>query len=594
MFAPPTLAVLEKRGEALKRRSTHVVPRYMKPKNSATHHRRKRRPAQAHDEERSGRKKAPFMDEKQLERSLNFGAERLYAMIHDGYGLYDATLKACEEVNFKAGRDGNLAEVHPVQLAGWFDMMLEGRHQRRGRRRREKRKRRGPEPGSALETYLQTEEAKNAVEAPPRVAYRSSEVRDAMRAMLAAWREQVILSREQIAREAEALKEEMRLQNLKMAGAKGGKEQERRYYKWVCFTALKFYLRRRRIEKKRAARRARFQGAISRALTDKLGLGLPRLLGGGGDSSAAAAYGGFASLPMKMKLKDRGGGDRVSRFMNVVEAVRSSAQSGDPAPGKLALPRGLKRTETQKGRLDAEVDADDELSDGSDDLDAVAEGDEDTLDDEASLATDTMTFASSCGTEETRSAAPVSRFGTTADLGRRTERRSFRPRAPPGPVPSFLRKGRRVFDPGMPTLPPSASAHSLLSATNVTSFLPRVDSSLLLRFAAKEERDLVAFHEQKALDHLARTALPAIDDASADEPEDDTESPEAPADEPPEAAAGGRAGFAFHGVSKPAPRRKSSAPPRRVGGGGKFDWKQKVKSKLVGVHDIPSEGNLLY
>ncbi|KAH8073087.1 hypothetical protein JL721_3065 [Aureococcus anophagefferens] len=93
MFAPPTLAVLEKRGEALKRRSTHVVPRYMKPKNSATHHRRKRRPAQAHDEERSGRKKAPFMDEKQLERSLNFGAERLYAMIHDGYGLYDATLK---------------------------------------------------------------------------------------------------------------------------------------------------------------------------------------------------------------------------------------------------------------------------------------------------------------------------------------------------------------------------------------------------------------------------------------------------------------------------------------------------------------------
>ena len=99
MFAPPTLAVLEKRGEALKRRSTHVVPRYMKPKNSATHHRRKRRPAQAHDEERSGRKKAPFMDEKQLERSLNFGAERLYAMIHDGYGLYDATLKACEEVN---------------------------------------------------------------------------------------------------------------------------------------------------------------------------------------------------------------------------------------------------------------------------------------------------------------------------------------------------------------------------------------------------------------------------------------------------------------------------------------------------------------
>ena len=155
-------------------------------------------------------------------------------------------------------------------------------------------------------------------------------------------------------------------------------------------------------------------------MTDKLGLGLPRLLGGGGDSSAAAAYGGFASLPMKMKLKDRGGGDRVSRFMNVVEAVRSSAQSGDPAPGKLALPHGLKRTETQKGRLDAEVDADDELSDGSDDLDAVAEGDEDTLDDEASLATDTMTFASSCGTEETRSAAPVSRcveidhwFGTS-------------------------------------------------------------------------------------------------------------------------------------------------------------------------------------
>ena len=189
----------------------------------------------------------------------------------------------------------------------------------------------------------------------------------------------------------------------------------------------------------------------------------------------------------------------------------------------------------------------------------------------------------------------MSRFGTTADLGRRTERRSFRPKAPSGPVPSFLRKGRRVFDPGMPTLPPSASAHSLLSATNVTSFLPRVDSSLLLRFAAKEERDLVAFHEQKALDHLARTALPAIDDASADEPEDDTESPEAPADEPREAAAGGRAGFAFHGVSKkPAPRRKSSAPPRRVGGGGKFDWKQKVKSKLVGVHDIPSEGNLLY
>ena len=424
MFAPPTLAVLEKRGEALKRRSTHVVPRYMKPKNSATHHRRKRRPAQAHDEERSGRKKAPFMDEKQLERSLNFGAERLYAMIHDGYGLYDATLKACEEVNFKAGRDGNLAEVHPVQLAGWFDMMLEGRHQRRGRRRREKRKRRGPEPGSALETYLQTEEAKNAVEAPPRVAYRSSEVRDAMRAMLAAWREQVILSREQIAREAEALKEEMRLNNLKMAGAKGGKEQERRYYKWVCFTALKFYLRRRRIEKKRAARRALFQGAISRALTDKLGLGLPRLLGGGGDSSAAAAYGGFASLPMKMKLKDRGGGDRVSRFMNVVEAVRSSAQSGDPAPGKLALPRGLKRTETQKGRLDAEVDADDELSDGSDDLDAVAEGDEDTLDDEASLATDTMTFASSCGTEETRSAAPASRC---AEIDRRfgTSRPNF-------------------------------------------------------------------------------------------------------------------------------------------------------------------------
>ena len=90
-----------------------------------------------------------------------------------------------------------------------------------------------------------------------------------------------------------------------------------------------------------------------------------------------------------------------------------------------------------------------------------------------------------------------------------------------------------------------------------------------------------------------RRLEPAIDDASADEPEDG-DAPEAPADEPPEAAAGGRAGFAFHGVSKPAPRRKSSAPPRRVGGGGKFDWKQKVKSKLVGVHDIPSQGNLLY
>ncbi|KAK7241235.1 hypothetical protein SO694_00051277 [Aureococcus anophagefferens] len=528
MFAPPTLAVLEKRGEALKRRSTHVVPRYMKPKNSATHHRRKRRPAQAHDEERSGRKKAPFMDEKQLERSLNFGAERLYAMIHDGYGLYDATLKACEEVNFKAGRDGNLAEVHPVQLAGWFDMMLEGRHQRRGRRRREKRKRRGPEPGSALETYLQTEEAKNAVEAPPRVAHRSSEVRDAMRAMLAAWREQVILTREQIAREAEALKEEMRLNNLKMAGAKGGKEQERRYYKWVCFTALKFYLRRRRIEKKRAARRARFQGAISRALTDKLGLGLPRLLGGGGDSSAAAAYGGFASLPMKMKLKDRGGGDRVSRFMNVVEAVRSSAQSGDPAPGKLALPHGLKRTETQKGRLDAEVDADDELSDGSDDLDAVAEGDEDTLDDEASLATDTMTFASSCGTEETRSAAP------TVCCRRR------------------------------------ASA----------SFLPR-RLGPLLRFAAKEERDLAAFHEQKALDHLARTALPAIDDSGAGEPEDG---------ESPEARRTSRRGRRGRPRGLRLPRRLQAgaaaqvvAPPMAPCGGGKFDWKQKVKSLCLSL-----------
>ena len=482
MLAAPSGASLQMNMETLKRRATAKshLPGYMKPTHTpgsyAAHHKKRRRPVVAHDEESARRKKAPFMDEKQLERSLNLGVERMFAMTrYDGYGMYDAICKAVEEVNFKASRDGNLASIDPLQIAGWFDMLMEGRDERRrrskGRSSSKKKKaasasRRGgaPQPGSALETYVRVTEEKTRVEAPPRVAYRSTEIREAMRQQLRAWRQQVIDTRDQLAREAQALKEEMGRQNAKMAGGRSGKAEEQRYYKWVCFSAWKLEHRRSRIEKRRAARRKKFQGAISKALSaSSLTAPLPNIAGLNFAALNGGAEKGAAAVWNKIKMRGDGDQNRLSKFMNVVVgAVRESSNDTNKFQRAARAAR--------KHRQSIDEDDDDEDDDDDDDDD-----DDETL----------GTFASSVSKDSSVRRAEGSVLGVAAADLRRSTRRSYRPKPPEGlppvhgAVPHFLRKGRQVKDPGKPVIPPPASAVSLLNATASTSGQEKGDSTSL-------------------------------------------------------------------------------------------------------------------
>ena len=81
--------------------------------------------------------------------------------------------------------------------------------------------------------------------------------------MLRAWNTQVGISKEAMAKEAEHLRMEMSKQCI---GKTNSKDEERRYYKWVIFCSWKLYHRRILIARRRAQRRAKFKGAIAKAL----------------------------------------------------------------------------------------------------------------------------------------------------------------------------------------------------------------------------------------------------------------------------------------------------------------------------------------
>ena len=297
MFGAPNMAELTTRGPGRSRRSSTNVPSYMKQTHHQHSPKRRARGKGKHDEERGHKKKAPFMDEKQQERALNLGVERIVAMCHDGIGVYDAIVKAVGEVNAKANRDCNLARVTGEQLARWFDMLVEGRH----RKRRQRRERRKNKPGSALEVFQRKEEERLHVEAPPRVAHRSTQIREVMRVMLRAWNTQVGISNEAMANEAEHLRMEMSKQCI---GKTNSKDEERRYYKWVIFCSWKLYHRRILIARRRAQRRAKFKGAIAKALV------IPGLSKGASVSTlgvGAAGVNATCQFARKLKLKQRGG-----------------------------------------------------------------------------------------------------------------------------------------------------------------------------------------------------------------------------------------------------------------------------------------------
>jgi hypothetical protein len=239
-------AIYHKREHAKRSRGAHASAPKRRRHGKLHHH---------HGDEEGGPRNADtsFMDEKQLERSLNLGVERIASLCHDGLDVYVAILKAVDEVNAKADRDSNLAVIGGEQLAAWFDILAEGRHRKRKRRRRRKR---GPTQGSALEVFLAKEEAKYHVEPAPRVANRGPEIREAMRGMLDAWRDLVRQTKEMLAKETERLRKEM-MKNTK--SKINSKDEERRYYQWVIFSAWKLYLIHKIRARRRAARRAKFQ-----------------------------------------------------------------------------------------------------------------------------------------------------------------------------------------------------------------------------------------------------------------------------------------------------------------------------------------------
>ena len=433
-----------------------------------------------HDDEERGRRNQPegaFMDEKQLERSLNLGVERIASLCHDGLDLYLAIHKAVDEVNAKADRDSNLAVVSGEQLAAWFDILAEGRHRKRRRRRLKKR---GTRHGSALAIYTQKEEAKNHVEPPPRVANRGPEIREVMRRMLEGWRDVVREAQSQLRNESERLRAEMAMRSRTKTTSK---DEERRYYLWVVYSAWKLYRLHRSRAEKRAARRAKFQGAIANALLSSKHQQSVTTL------TRTMAYGqGMASLvASKIKLRTRGGAAAVSdgqggggaaaaiggvsHLLRVVDDLRATAM--------LNRSHQARSTRLTARLLEAADDEDDD-EDGT------------TLD--TSFDGSTLRSADLTGS--------VSTLATTATAA--TRAREGRP--PSRHVPAFLQLGKRGRDPALPVLPSAASAASLRAAATLTSFLPRVDPRFLLKLAATEEAALSDVHRGRALDHAVSHA----------------------------------------------------------------------------------------